>query len=329
MTQPSLNQSFDTSLIDLSPSQPQDSFSTTESAPSDDYKPTHPSSTSAPPPLPTSTPKFAEAATTRGKMPTRYMPTVEAYDAWAEVYDTDGNILQAVDDYALSNGMLDRFITQVLETTADGRSIEIADLGCGTGRNTAALLLHPLLNKNKGVKITGMDASAGMLRKAAERLSATTKTSFALLQHDFLNPIDATLPPSLLPSKVAFDAVISTLVLEHFPLGTFFSVLQSLLRPNGIALVTNMHAAMGSSSQAGFVSVDGRSGEAIKVRGMSWVHGVAETVEAARRAGFVVVGEVEERGVSKGMMRDGVVGERGRKWVGVDVWYGMILRRGR
>jgi SAM-dependent methyltransferase len=350
MTQPSLDHTFDTSLIDLSPSQAQTSFSTTESAPSDDYKQSETTTTIAavPAALSVSTPKFEEASTTGRKMPTRYVPTIEAYDAWAEVYDSDGNVLQAIDDYELgAGGLLGRFIDEVLQSNG-GRPLELVDLGCGTGRNTVALLKHQAL-ADVNASITGIDASAGMLSKAAEKLRAAKESlgeqgrarkTFKLVQHDFLDPADATRPPIPLAAVTAplpsddftrsastpFDGLISTLVLEHFPLTTFFDALASLVKPGGAALLTNMHHDMGMQSQAGFVSQD-EHGQTIKVRGTSWVHGMQETVDAAVQAGFEVVGEVEERAAGEEMIQKGVVGERGRKWLGTNVWYGMILRR--
>lgn len=81
-----------------------------------------------------------------------------------------------------------------------------------------------------------------------------------------------------------------------------------------------MHEEMGAVSSAGFVS------GGTKVRGESWVYGVAETVEQMGENG-VVVGSVRERGVKTEDL-GGVVGERGVKWVGVMVWFGVLGRKG-
>ena len=72
---------------------------------------------------------------------------------------------------------------------------------------------------------------------------------------------------------------------------------------------------------------DEKTGEAIKVRGTSWVHSVKETVDAAEVAGFTIIGDVKERGVTQGMIDEGIVGERAKKWIGVNMWCGMILRK--
>jgi len=147
----------------------------------------------------------------------------------------------------------------------------------------------------------------------------------ALCKHDFLDAEDAQRPPLLPPDLAAgFDAVLTTLVLEHFPLATFAALLRALVRPAGLVLLTNMHPDMGARSQAGFVSTDGE-GRQVKIRGKSWVHGVEETVDGAHAEGLDVVGSVGERAVTEDIL--GLVGERGGKWVGCKVWYGMVLRR--
>jgi hypothetical protein len=86
-------------------------------------------------------------------------------------------------------------------------------------------------------------------------------------------------------------------------------------------LVTNMHADMGRVSQAGFVNADG-----VKVRGSSYVYTVEETAAAARDAGLEVA-SVNEREMRKEDVEGGAVGERGWKWVGTNVWFGMVFRR--
>lgn len=134
-----------------------------------------------------------------------------------------------------------------------------------------------------------------------------------------------------------FHAVVSTLVLEHLPLATFFRTLAALLAPGAIALITNMHPDMGAVSQAGFVSTDA-DGKQVKVRGKSWAHGIRETVEAATEVGLTVVDVVggasaggvkgvRERSVDEELIKSGRVGERGWKWVGTKVWYGFVVKK--
>lgn len=63
--------------------------------------------------------------------------TVECYDAWSHTYDSDGNILQLIDDVAFEE------IAQPLLSSSfqnhDTKKI-CCELGCGTGRNTKKIL---------------------------------------------------------------------------------------------------------------------------------------------------------------------------------------------
>jgi hypothetical protein len=93
-----------------------------------------------------------------------------------------------------------------------------------------------------------------------------------------------------------------------------------------------MHAEMGRKGQAGFVDEDA----GVKVRGLSFVYEVQEVINEGKKWGFVLeslghegTGNGEgawEKGVGEDDLRDGVVGERGWKWVGVLCWFGMALR---
>lgn len=275
----------------------------------------------------------------------KYLPTAEAYDAWASVYDTDGNILQAVDNIELET-LLPAFIALVRDSVKPNASeISAVDLGCGTGRNTVKLSNALLRSKAYSqVTVTGIDASEGMLALAKEKL-AETLTKFALedpisatsfhynfIHHNFLLPSHNTAsnePPILLKQQIfppqSTDCLITTLVLEHIPLKPFFSIINSILQPGGYVLLTNMHPEMGSMSQAGFSSTD-QDGNKIKIRGTSYIHGVEETVKAAEEAGFEVIGDVLERGIVDGEMAE-KLGKRAAKWVGIKVWYGMILKK--
>jgi hypothetical protein len=105
-----------------------------------------------------------------------------------------------------------------------------------------------------------------------------------------------------------------------------------LLTTGGLALVTNMHPELGRLSRAGYKTASGE-----RFKATSYVYTPAETVEAAAAAGLQLVGEVKERAVEEPMIDGGVldgvkvekgaVAERARKYVGVKVWYGMILRK--
>jgi SAM-dependent methyltransferase len=254
-------------------------------------------------------------------------------------YDTDGNILQAIDDTEIPS-LLTQFFT-LLSTTnpSPSNGLKITELGCGTGRNTSKLLHPPFISQI--ASIHGLDLSPEMLQMAQKRCSTLLS-----LPSPAIGPAS---PPTLtfhiydalsqtpIPEEAqAADGIISTLVLEHLPLPVFFRTAASLLRkspssanaPNrpGYLLLTNMHSEMGSRSQAGFV--DDATGA--KVCGESFVYSVDEMLREAERWGFSLVGGsgVRERGVGEGDLEAGVVGKRGWKWVGCKVWFGCVLRFG-
>lgn len=297
-------------------------------------------------PFPSTEPRSREPSTaTVTDIPTKHVSTKLAYLAWAPVYDTDGNVLQALDDHTLGmkGGLMTTFVNGVSQHVLQSRfpTVEIIDLGCGTGRSILTTLKYnwPVPHH---IHVTGIDSCPPMLARAAEKVKAWYLTAPApmrgkrgcdLFEHDFLNPIDENRDPILvdrwdykLPAQPA--GLISTLVLEHFPVEPFFAVVASLLRPGDYVLLTNMHKDMGARTQAGFTWTDPQSGQATKIRGKSWVHSIPDVVEAGQKWGFQKV-DSALAGVDEGMIEAGVVGERGRKWIGVTMWFGLVLRKGR
>ena len=244
-----------------------------------------------------------------------YKPTVEAYNEWAPNYDTDGNFLQALDS-AMIPKMLP-IVTQRLPS-----SPKVVDLGCGTGRNTLLLLGIP------GAMILGLDNSSAMLAIAKARCHQMQEAmpegrragslSFEIWDMHSLQDEHSQVPR---PAQHA-DAVFSTLVIEHIPLDIFFKACSMMLKPGGLLLVTNMHSDMGKrGSQAGFK--DQMTGQTI--RAVSYFHKTSEVVQKGQEQGFEVVWGPEERRVHADDL--GKLGKRGEKYVGTNVWFGMILRK--
>jgi SAM-dependent methyltransferase len=370
MTHPtSVDMTLDTSLVETNdpnnpnPSNVNTSFSTTDSGTisedlyPDMYPPPQQAGEESTPTIPQTEAQLpslpsAQSASTllhKNSKPVQNIDTKDAYDQWSAVYDTDGNMLQAIDDLELQT-LLPTFLSQCLPTqappnqptspTTTPTTLSLIDLGCGTGRTTSKLLSYPWPFLSSGTAttravITGLDFSSGMLDIAATKLSSTPydaeQLTFQLAQCDCFptatNPLSDPLPTpmsktgSLGLQKYTADAVLSTLVLEHVPLPAYFSTLSALLKTGGYALVTNMHSDMGQVSQAGFVNEQG-----VKVRGTSFAHTVEETVGEAARQGFEVV-SVKERRMEEEDVKEGRVGERGWKWVGVRVWYAVVVRK--
>ncbi|KAL9011373.1 MAG: hypothetical protein Q9173_003776 [Seirophora scorigena] len=243
--------------------------------------------------------------------PPIYKPTMEAYDQWAPVYDTDGNFLQALDSIMVRQML--PLLTRLLPPRA-----RIVDLGCGTGRTTLELLRLP------DVRIVGLDNSRGMQTIATARCSQTLETvakeaAAAALSFDTWDMLDEAHDVPEVAKNA--DAVVSTLVVEHIPLDVFFGACSRILKGGGLLLLTNMHPDMGAESQAGFT--DPVSGE--KVRPVSYAHTVEETADEANKWGFEVVWGSEERNVREDDLEK--LGGRAKKWVGKKVWFGMIMKK--
>ena len=250
------------------------------------------------------------ASSGKSPSPIQYLETTAAYDLWSEVYDTDGNFLQALDNLEMHT-LLPRFLSKI----ATPQPWKLVDMGCGTGRTTLKLLHLP------GSTIVGLDASPKMLDIAKGRVEEEMKTQTpnqkaALVEfgvHDLLR--DTEMPTSAMNA----DAMIATLVLEHVPIETFFAAASRILKPGGTFLVTNMHSEMGGISQAGFV--DPKTG--VKIRPQSYAHPVEDVVKGAEKHGFELVGEPLERAVDERTSE--ALGPRAKKWIGVTVWFGMCF----
>lgn len=124
---------------------------------------------------------------------------------------------------------------------------------------------------------------------------------------------DTTLPPF---AKTA-DAVISTLVLEHLPLATFFGTMAAMLNSSGYLLVSSAHPDMGAMSEAAFE--DPSTGD--RIWGTSHVYTIGETITEAKKARFELL-ELRDK-VAEEDMR----GARGGGWKGVMCWLGLVFKR--
>lgn len=242
--------------------------------------------------------------------PVQYLDTKDAYDLWSEVYDTDGNFLQAIDTIEMKT-WIPKAAAMAVRDTNEGIDLA-ADLGCGTGRNTVRLLMLNLPCE----RVLGLELSSKMLDLARSRCEqAKSKT---IVEFKIFDMLSDTIPSNSCGSS---DLVISTLVLEHVPAEVFFSVASSLLRSGGILLVSNMHSDMGKISQAGFVDPKTET----KVRPLSLPHTIADVLEMASRHGLLLIDEVKEIAVDTDLAQ--LIGPRGRKWQGIKVWFGAIWKK--
>ena len=254
------------------------------------------------------------ALNSNARRPIRFLDPTTAYDLWSEVYDTDGNFLQALDTIEMQT-LLPQMLSQI---SLSAPPQKIVDLGCGTGRNTTRLLDLP------NFSVIGLDASPKMLEIAKSRIGeymANASNASAAPQGVQLEIYDFLRSDCIPSCALNADALISTLVLEHIPLCIFFEKVSEMLKPNGLALITNMHSDMAAIGQAGFV--DPKTGE--KVQTQSFAHHLDDVVGEAQKQGFEVVGEIRERAVDEKISE--VLGVRARKWIGVTVWFGVCFRK--
>ncbi|CUS14118.1 unnamed protein product [Tuber aestivum] len=238
--------------------------------------------------------------------PIKRLPTADAYNQWADVYDHDGNILQLQDDEAFN-----ATVPGLLSTRPPSR---ILDLGCGTGRHTAKL--YRLLPE--ATEIVAMDMSEGMMSKAKARIDTEPRRDVKITW--VLHDIEA---DSQIPQEArGVDAVVCTLVMEHLRLDVFFGAVKEALKKGGWMYLTNMHPEQGLSSRAGFVAKEGD--QEVKIQGVSFNHSIEGILKAAREVGLRLLGEVEERGVDNAEHAQ-QLGKRAEKWIGIKMHAAMAF----
>jgi ubiquinone/menaquinone biosynthesis C-methylase UbiE len=179
-----------------------------------------------------------------------------AYDRWADVYDSDHNPTRDLNALALRQQGFDLQGNAVLE------------VGCGTGLNTAWLA-------ERADRIVAADFSRGMLVRAQQRVSAAN-VRFVIA--------DVTEPWAF--QERAFDLVLANLILEHVrDLDHVFGEACRVLRPGGRLYLGELHPYKQLvGSQARYQD----AGSGSEVRVPAFVHTVAEFVNGAVCAGFVV-----------------------------------------
>lgn len=245
-----------------------------------------------------------------------YLDTVDAYDKWAKVYDSDGNFLQKLDDREM-----EVLLPQFLNTVKSGGLIKLIDLGCGTGRNTLKMIKY-CMKQTTEYEILGLDPSEKMLDLAKERCRGNIDENTLVRRRFELYDILQAAGENDVPCKNGkADGLISTLVLEHVPADSFFKSVRHLCRMGGQVLITNMHAEMGQISQAGFNCPE----TGVKYRPKSYPHTVSNTLAAARANGFELVQHPLERKIDSADVDQ--LGPRSEKWVGVTVWFCILLER--
>jgi malonyl-CoA O-methyltransferase len=180
----------------------------------------------------------------------------EAYDEWADQYDTD------------ENGTRDLNAEVLREQTFLQGGDDVLELGCGTGLNTQWLV-------EQAGSVVAADFSEEMLEKARARLSRTDVT---------LQKMDVTEPCAFEDGR--FDCIVATLVLEHVEhLNHIFRAAHRVLRAGGALYLSELHPYRQlGGTQANFEHAE--SGETVTIN--AFTHPVSEFVNEGLDAGFSV-----------------------------------------
>jgi ubiquinone/menaquinone biosynthesis C-methylase UbiE len=180
----------------------------------------------------------------------------DAYDRWAETYDTDVNRTRDLDAVV------------VRQAAPNLANLDIVELGPGTGKNTTWFA-------ERARRVIGLDASPGMLAVARERVRAP---NVQFVQHDIRErwPIAST----------SIDVVIGNLVLEHVEhVADVFKEATRVLRAGGVVFMCELHPIRQFlGGRAHFV--DGRNGDVVEVP--VFQHTVSEFVNGGLAAGLTL-----------------------------------------
>lgn len=137
----------------------------------------------------------------------------EAYNIWAEQYDTNKNRTRDLEAIAIRELLNDLTIDSCLE------------IGCGTGKNTVWLA-------DKAATVMAVDFSTEMLAKAKEKV-ALPKVSF--VQADITEPWE-------FAGDSQFSMVTFSLVLEHIEdIAGVFKKLVNVVAPGGYVYIGELH----------------------------------------------------------------------------------------
>ena len=157
------------------------------------------------------------------------MDTRQAYNTWAQQYDTNINKTRDLEGQSLRNTLSKISFDSCLE------------IGCGTGKNTTWLI-------EKAKQVTAIDLSEEMLARAREKVIS-----------DRVQFKQADITARWTFSDTLYDLVSFSLVLEHIEnLDHIFSEAARLLQPGGYIYVGELHPfKQYSGSKARFETPNG------------------------------------------------------------------------
>jgi cytosine/adenosine deaminase-related metal-dependent hydrolase/ubiquinone/menaquinone biosynthesis C-methylase UbiE len=183
----------------------------------------------------------------------------EAFDAWAEVYDTQPNPLLALEERVLGSMM------------PDVRGLDILDAGCGTGR-----WLQRLADGSPR-SLLGVDISPAMLLLAGIKLSRNCS----------LRPGSCTALPV---SDTACDMVLSSFVVSYLEdLEAFAREIDRVARPGATIFLSDMHPE--TEAFRGWKRAFKVKGAQMQISAKGW--GLRQITQAFQSRGFKLVSLTE------------------------------------
>jgi cytosine/adenosine deaminase-related metal-dependent hydrolase/ubiquinone/menaquinone biosynthesis C-methylase UbiE len=184
---------------------------------------------------------------------------VEAFDAWAEVYDTQANPLLALEERVLGSMM------------PDIRGLDVLDVGCGTGR-----WLRQLVDRSPR-SLLGVDISPAMLLLAGIKLSHNCSLRLGSCT-------------ALPVNDTACDLVLSSFVVSYLgDLEAFAREIDRVARPGATILLADMHPE--TEAFRGWKRSFKAKGAETQIRARRWE--LQHIIQAFQSRGFKLVSLTE------------------------------------
>ncbi len=187
------------------------------------------------------------------------MDVKQAYNIWADQYDTNSNKTRDLEAISLRT------------TLANIEFDDCLEIGCGTGKNTEYLL-------TKAKQVTAVDLSDEMLAKARQKINAG---NVQFMQADITS--DWTFVTK------QYDLVTFSLVLEHIEnLNDIFKKVSKISSPNSFVYVGELHPfKQYTGTKARF---DTKAGQQIVT---CFNHNISDFTLSAKQNGFEIMNIAE------------------------------------